>query len=93
MHGSAADGKPLEAALIDEPARRQLGLPFCRRVAGHLRVLLFQGLGQGGRHHRVLKKLPALPSTAGSGSLAMRVAQTVSKMACGGGIPSAASGP
>jgi len=72
MDGGAADGKALEPALIDEPARRQLGLPLPGRV----------------------KKLPALPSTAGSGSLAMRVAQTVSKIACAEGCsPSAASGP
>lgn len=56
MDGGTTDGKPLETALIDEPASRQLGLPFCRRVAGHLRVLLFQGLGQGGGHHRVFEE-------------------------------------
>ena len=94
-HGGVAVAEAAPARLFDQPGRRQLALGIVRRretpAAREARLQFGSALARVTTGF--LKKLPALPATAGSGSLRRRMRRTAAATLRGVGLkpPIAAS--
>lgn len=79
MYRRTADLEALQTALVDQPVYGEFDRTVGLRIARHIGMPLQQGGGFFRADDGVLKKLPTLPKTFGSGNLLLRMADTASE--------------